>query len=179
MSAKLNPIDVKGKLINVGVDIHQKSWRVTGLVEASIVLAVTIAKPDYHSFKKVINRFAGNQIRVAYEAGFSGFDLFDRLSADGIECIVTPPSLIPTESGSRVKTDKKDSLKLAKLLESGMLKKVYVLSPEQRGHRQLVRTKRQIVRHRCDVMRQIKSFLMFHRMSPMDLLLKVPHQDSP
>lgn len=39
------------------------------------------------------------------------------LAADGIECIVIAPSLIPTASGSRVKTDKKDSLKLAKLLE--------------------------------------------------------------
>jgi len=45
----------------------------------------------------------------------------DRLTADGIECIVTPPSLIPTQSGSRVKTDKEDSLKLAKLFESNML----------------------------------------------------------
>jgi transposase len=86
------------------------------------------------------------------------------LTADGIECIVTPPSLIPTESGSRVKTDKKDSLKLAKLLESNMLKKVWVLSPEERAHRQLVRTRRQIVDHRSDVMRQIKSLLFFHSM---------------
>ena len=81
-----------------------------------------------------------------------------------LNVFVTPPSLIPTESGSRVKTDKKDSLKLAKLLESNMLKKVWVLSPEERAHRQLVRTRRQIVDHRSDVMRQIKSLLFFHSM---------------
>jgi transposase len=76
--------------------------------------------------------------------------------------MVTPPSLIPTQSGSRVKTDKKDSLKLATLLESNMLKKVWVLSPEERAQRQLVRTRRQIVNHRSDLMRQIKSLLLFH-----------------
>lgn len=54
--------------------------------------------------------------------GFTGgFDLYDRLTSDGIDCIVTPPSLIPTESGNRVKTDKKDSYKLAKLLEYSII----------------------------------------------------------
>ncbi len=79
--------------------------------------------------------------------------------------MVTPPSLIPTETGSKVKTDKKDSLKLAKLLESNMLKRVWVLSPEERAHRQVVRTQRQIVTHRSDVMRQIKSLFLFHSVS--------------
>lgn len=43
-----------------------------------------------------------------------------------------------------------------------MLKKVWDLSPEERAHRQLVRTRRQIVNHRSDVIRQIKSLLLFH-----------------
>lgn len=43
-----------------------------------------------------------------------------------------------------------------------MLKKVWVLSPEERAHRQWVRTRREIVNHRSDVMRQIKSLLLFH-----------------
>lgn len=51
---------------------------------------------------------------------------------------------------------------MAKLLESNMLKKVWVLSPEERAHRQLVRARRQIVDHRSDVMHQIKSLLLFH-----------------
>ena len=77
-------------------------------------------------------------------------------------CIVTPPSLIPTESGSKVKTDKKDSSKLARLLESNMLKAVWVLSREERAHRQLIRTRRQIANHRKKVTYQIKSLLLFN-----------------
>jgi transposase len=112
--------------------------------------------------KTLLTQFEGNSVRVAYEAGPCGFDLFDRLAADGIECIVAPPALIPTESGNRVKTDKKDSLKLAQLLEKNMLKKVHVLSAQERADRQLVRTRRQIVHHRSSVMSQIKSLLLFH-----------------
>jgi len=160
-NVKGNRIDFNGKTVSIGIDMHKHSWRITALVEGDIVLAVTLARPSYDSFNKILAQFKGNYVRIAYEAGPGGFNLYDRLTADGIECMVTPPSLIPTQSGSRVKTDKKDSLKLAKLLESNMLKKVWVLSPEQRAHRQLVRTRRQIVNHRSDVMRQIKSFLLF------------------
>jgi transposase len=88
--------------------------------------------------------------------------LYDKLILDGIETIVVPPSLIPMESGNRVKTDKRDSRKLARLLESNMLKKVYVLTEEDRADRELTRTRRQLLEHRGDVMRQIKSKLLFY-----------------
>jgi transposase len=159
---KGNKINFKGKMVNMGVDLHKASWRITALVDGDIVMAITLARPKYDSFKKLLTQFKGNHLRIVYEAGPGGFDLYDRLSAEGIECIVTPPSLIPTQSGNKVKTDKKDSLKLAKLLENNMLERVWVLTPEQRAHRQLVRTRRQIVNHRSDVMRQIKSLLWFH-----------------
>ena len=54
---------------------------------------------------------------VPSRSASSCFDLYDRLMADGIEYIVTPPQLIPTQSGNRIKADKKDRLKLAKLVE--------------------------------------------------------------
>lgn len=154
-------LDVNGKVVNIGADVHKRSWHVTALVEGVVVMTGSVP-PVYAALRKVLTRFQGATLRVAYEAGPAGFDLYDHLTQEGIECIVTPPSLIPTESGNRVKTDKIDSLKLARLLEANLLKSVWVLSPEQRAHRQLVRTRRQIATHRADVMRQIKSLLMFH-----------------
>jgi len=159
---KKSKINFKGKTVSIGIDMHKKSWRITALVEEEIVLGITLASPTYDAFEKILARFKGNHVRIVYEAGPGGFDLYDRLTDDGINCIVTPPSLIPMESGNRVKTDKKDSLKLAQMLERNMLKAVWVLSPEERAHRQLVRTRRQILNHRSDVMRQIKSLLLFN-----------------
>jgi len=161
---KKRKICFKGKIVNIGVDMHKRSWQITVLVEGTIFFAVTMSRPNYPAFKKLLTQFDGNIVRVAYEAGPCGFELFDRLTADSVECIVAPPALIPTEIGNRVKTDKKDSFKLAQLLEKNMLKKVHVLSAQERAHRQLVRTRRQIVNHRSSVMRQIKSFLLFHNM---------------
>jgi transposase len=116
----------------------------------------------YHALERIIARFPKCRIKVAYEAGPCGFWLYDKLTAEGIETIVVPPSLIPVESGNRVKTDKRDSRKLAHLLERNMLKRVYVLSEADRADRELVRTRRQILEHRSDVLRQIKSKLLFH-----------------
>ena len=99
---------------------------------------------------------------IFFAAGPCGFWLYDRLIEDGIETIIVPPSLIPIESGNKVKTDKRDSRKLARLLESQMLKRVYVLTEEDRADRELLRTRRQVLEHRSDVARQIKSKLLFH-----------------
>jgi transposase len=166
MKKRLNAdkVNVNGKTINVGIDVHKLSWHVTALFGGVVVESATI-KPSYRVLKKLLAKYKGDRIRIAYEGGFSGFNLYDELTADGVECIVVPPSLIPVESGNRVKTDKRDSRKLAQFLESHRLKKVYVLSRKERAHRQYVRTRRQLSNHRTDVMRQIKSLLLFHGIS--------------
>ena len=117
---------------------------------------------QYHALRRLLDHFKDCKIKVAYEAGPCGFWLYDKLTEDGIEAIVVPPSLIPIESGNKVKTDKRDSWKLAKLLESNMLKRVYVLTEEERMDRELLRTRHQLVSHRSDVARQIKSKLLFY-----------------
>src|SRR5512139_386098 len=155
---------VRGEGVFIGVDVHKESWHVTARTEGEEVFHGGIPS-QYHAFRMLLDRFKDCKVKVAYEAGPCGFWLYDRLTEDGIETIVVPPSLIPIESGNKVKTDKRDSRKLAKLLESNMLKRVYVLSEEDRVDRELLSTRRQIVEHRNDVARQIKSKLLFYGIS--------------
>jgi transposase len=155
---------VSGKKVSIGIDVHKDSWHVTARTDGEEVFNGRIPA-SYHSLMKLLERFKDCQIRVAYEAGPCGFSLNDKLMEDSIDTIVVPPSLIPIESGNKVKTDKRDSRKLARLLESDMLKKVFVLTEEERMHRELVRTRRQLVDHRGSVARQIKSKLLFYGIS--------------
>jgi transposase len=152
---------VVGKKVYVGIDVHKESWQVTVRTEGEEIFTGRIPG-QYQSLKKLLERYDGSRMKVAYEAGPFGFWLSDKLIQDNIEAMVVPPSLIPVESGNRVKTDKRDSRKLAQLLESNMLKQVYVLTPEEREHRDLLRTRRQILDHRKDVAHQIKSKLLFY-----------------
>jgi transposase len=65
-------------------------------------------------------------IEVCYEAGPCGYVLWRQLSELGIPCSVVAPSLIPTRVGDKVKTDRRDALKLARLFRSGDLTPVWV-----------------------------------------------------
>jgi len=152
---------VRGKEVFIGVDVHKESWHVTVRAEGEEVFNGGIPS-QYYALQRLFDHFKDCKVKVAYEAGPCGFWLYDKLTEDGIEAIVVPPSLIPVESGNKVKTDKRDSRKLARLLENNMLKRVYVLSEDDRADRELLRTRRQMVEHRNDVARQIKSKLLFY-----------------
>jgi transposase len=145
----------------LGIDLHKARWHVTmrtldvELFSASIV-------GDWDSLHRLLERYEGNGIQVVYEAGCFGFWLYDRLMDYGVECLVTPPSLVPQEYGNRVKTDRRDSRKLAHLLAKGLLKRVWVPSKEERYHRQVVRRRRQLIGDRVRTQNRIKSELTFY-----------------
>lgn len=61
-------------------------------------------------------RFAGAEVRSAYEAGFSGFVLHRALEKAGIDNLVVHAASIEIASRDRVKTDRRDSLKIAEQL---------------------------------------------------------------
>jgi hypothetical protein len=68
----------------------------------------------------------GENLKVCYEAGPTGFGLYRSLRKARIDCIVVAPSLVPGKAGDRVKTDRRDARKLAHFLRSGDLTEVYV-----------------------------------------------------
>ena len=131
MAAQTGKGSCAGKQAFVGIDVHKESWHVTVRSSGEEIFNGRIPG-QYQSLRRILDRYRDARIKVAYEAGPFGFSLLDRLTGGGVETIVVPPSLIPVESGNKVKTDKRDSRKLATLLESNMLKHVHVLTPEER-----------------------------------------------
>jgi transposase len=89
-------------------------------------------------------------VRVAYEAGPTGYGLARELARRGIACVVAAPSKIPRASGDRVKTDRRDAEHLVRLLLAGKLHPVRVPGPEEEALRDLVRAREQV---RVDLMR--------------------------
>jgi transposase len=153
----------EGKTIFVGVDLHRFKWHVTVRTEDQEFFSGTLPG-QWEALRQLLDRYRGGSIQVVYEAGYLGFWLHDRLATYGAECIVTPPSLLPQEYGNRVKTDRRDSRKLAHLLAKRMLKRVWVPSVEERYHRQVVRRRRQLIGDRVRTQNRIKSELRFYGM---------------
>lgn len=137
----------------VGLDVHAETIAVAVADKDGTVQWVgTIPnRPDAirRTIKKLEN---GGKLHVCYEAGPCGYGLYWQLAEMGIECDVVAPSLIPVKTGDKVKTDRRDSEKLARLLRSGDLTAVWVPDAEQQALRDLVRArhaaKRDQLRHR-------------------------------
>ena len=114
-----------GDRVFVGIDLHKKKWHVTART-AELELFSGSIPGHWKALQRILYRYKGHQIETVYEAGYFGFWLHDHLIKYGAECVVTPPSLIPQEYGNKVKTDRRDSRKLAHFLAKGMLKRVWV-----------------------------------------------------
>jgi len=109
-------------------------------------------------------------VRVAYEAGPTGYGLARELAKRRVECVVAAPSKIPRASGDRVKTDLRDAELLVRLLWAGKLHAVRVPGPEEEALRDLVRAREAV---RIDLMR------CRHRLSKLLLRHGIRFDDGP
>jgi len=89
-------------------------------------------------------------VAACYEAGVSGYDLHRQLTALGVACSVIAPALTPRRPGQRIKTDRRDAVKLVRLFRAGELTAIHVLDESEEAVRDLVRCRDDI---RRDVLR--------------------------
>lgn len=153
---------VKDKMVYCGIDVHQSRWNLCYFCDGEVVEKLRI-----HGESDLLNKHTqrlfgqAKSVKFVYEAGFSGSWLHRRLTDLGYECIITPPSRIPT-TNDKVKTDKKDAEKLARYLAGGLLKKVFVLPPSVEADRQLIRLRAGYKIKMTRVKNQMTSLLHLH-----------------
>jgi transposase len=141
----------------VGLDVHARSV-VAGLIdEATGEVRTTRAPHATGELVGWLGALAG-PVRTTYEAGPTGYGLARALEGAGIACLVAAPSMIPRASGDRVKSDRRDAERLARLLRAGELVAVSVPTVADEGARDLVRAREDA---RADLMRAR------HRLSKM------------
>jgi transposase len=109
------------------------------------------------------NKFPECTVHLIYEAGFRGFNLFDRLTEEGIDCMVIPPHLVTEPKVNRVKTDKRDANRLAVMRENHDFKEpCFVPDRERREDRQISRTLWAIQKDIIRTRNRIRKFLDFN-----------------
>jgi transposase len=100
------------------------------------------------------------ELKFCYEAGPCGYGIQRQLSGMGHACDVVAPSLIPRKPGERIKTDRRDATKLAKLHRAGELTPVWVPDQTHEAIRDLVRARHAAARELRRVRQQLSSFLL-------------------
>lgn len=149
----------------VGLDVHKETVSIA-VAPGGPGLEVLDLGAMPHDVPRVVKRLlklgAPESIHVAYEAGPTGYGLCRALQATGISCVVVAPSKTPKASGDRVKTDRRDALKLARFLRAGEL--VPVAPPERdvEALRDVVRAREDAVFAQRTARQQLSSFLLRH-----------------
>lgn len=145
-----------GEKVSIGMDVHKKHYTVSCMVQGEVVQKATMPAEPEKLVKYIKDRFEGAEVKSCYEAGFSGFVLHRVLTSAGINNIVVNAGSIEVASRDRVKTDRRDSVKMAQQLEAGRLKGIRVPSLEEESKRLLHRTREQLIRKRTAIINQIK-----------------------
>lgn len=166
MEAQGKKIDFTDQNIYAGFDAHLKSWKVTVMAEDIVYKTFTQPPRPEVLFNYLQEHFPGGTYHTAYEAGFCGYWIHDKLVSFGINSIVVNPADIPTTDKERVqKEDKRDSRKIARSLSSGNLTPIYIPSLKTQRDRTLLRTRAMLVKDLSRYKNRIKSFLYFYGIS--------------
>jgi transposase len=152
---------MREKLRFLGLDVHAET------------IAVAIAEPDgevrslgtianrEESIRKLIRKLGPvEHLRACYEAGPTGFVLYWQLTQLGVDCVVVAPSLVPKKPGDRVKTDRRDALKLARSHRSGDLTAVWVPDEHSEALRDLVRQREAAKQDQLRAKHRLTKFLL-------------------
>src|SRR6202521_3833178 len=113
------------------------------------------------SIRKFIRKLGPPEhLRACYEAGPTGFVLYWQLTQLGVACAVVAPTLVPKKAGDRVKTDRRDALKLARSHRSDDLTAVWVPDADSEALRDLVRAREAAKQDQLRARHRLTKFLL-------------------
>ena len=122
----------------VGLDVHAETIAVA-VAESGRngdLRSLGLIPNRLESVRKLVQKLGGPKgMQVCHEAGPTGYALYWQLTKLGVECEVVAPSLIPTKPGDRVKTDRRDAVKLARCYRAGELTTVWVPDRDHEARR--------------------------------------------
>jgi transposase len=151
------------EVVHVGMDTSMREIVCGVLRPGHDVPAVERIANDAESVRRLVGRLGDRRLlAVCYEAGPSGYELHRLITSMGAGCLVVAPSLVPKGGSERVKTDRRDAVRLALGLRAGLLTAVRVPSPEEEAVRDLVRARGDLLDDRKRTQQRLNALLLRH-----------------
>ncbi len=120
-----------------GWEVDKRSISVTFTTHQGFLKSLRIPYRVEPLWTSVRNHFPAQQVAFAYEAGPTGYGLYEGLVAHAYPCVSAAPSMIPKAPGQRVKTNRLDSRSLSEHLRGGQLTSIHIPSAVDRELRHL------------------------------------------
>lgn len=146
----------------VGLDVHKESIEVA-LAEADrAVRHHGRIGGERAAWLKLVRQLEsrGTPLLFVYEAGPCGYGIYRELISQGHECWVVAPSQTPRRAADRLKTDRRDALKLAGLARAGELRPIAVPDAQDEAMRDLVRTREDAVAMQRQARQRLAALLL-------------------
>src|SRR6201993_2959997 len=161
------------KVLFVGLDVHAETIAVAVAEQGGEVRSLGVIPNRLESIRKIVHRLGpAQQLRACYEAGPTGYVVYWQLTQLGVACEVIAPTLVPSKSGDRVKTDRRDALKLARNYRAGELTPVWVPDAAHEALRDLVRAREAAKKDELRARHRLNKFLLRQgRRPPMGVKL--------
>jgi transposase len=151
----------------IGLDVHAETIAVAVAEPDGEVRSVGVIPNRPESIRKLVKKLGpAGQLRVCYEAGPTGYVVYWQLTALGVKCEVVAPTLVPVKAGDRVKTDRRDALKLARSYRAGDLTAVWVPDAAHEALRDLVRAREAAKKDQLRARHRLGKFLLRHGRRP-------------
>lgn len=147
----------------VGLDVHADTIAVA-VAEAGRdgeVRNLGIVRNEPGAVRRLVEKLGNKKyVRACYEAGPTGFALYWQLVELGVACEVIAPTLVPRKSGERIKTDRRDAIKLARCYRAGELTSVWVPDRAHEALRDLVRAREAAKQDQLRARQRLGKFLL-------------------
>jgi len=143
-----------------GLDVDKKSISVTFTNHQGFIRSLRVPYSAEHLVNHVRKHFPDQKVAFAYEAGPTGYGLYDGIVAQDYPCLIASPSMIPKAPGQRVKTNRLDSRGISENLRGGQLKSIHVPSVLYRELRHLTQLRDTFVSAMVAMKQRIKSLLL-------------------
>jgi len=143
-----------------GLDVDKRSISVTFTDHQGSVKSMRMPYNVEYLVNHVRKHYGERKVVFAYEAGPTGYGLYDGLVVQQYPCLIASPAMIPKAPGQRVKTNRLDSVRLAENLRAGQLKGIHVPTALYRELRHLTQLRDALVSEVVAMKQRIKSLLL-------------------
>src|SRR6266481_6873893 len=159
----MSSVPSAAELIHLGMDTSMKEIVCAVLRPGEEIPVVDRIPNDERAIRRFIDRLGEPEgLAVAYEAGPGGYELHRLLSSMGVACDVVAPSLIPRGASDKVKTDRRDAVRLTLMHRAGLLTAIRVPSPAEEAVRDLVRARGDLLDDRKRMQQRLNAVLLRH-----------------
>ena len=153
----------------VGLDVHAETIVVAVAEASGEVRSLGVVPNRAESVRRLVKKLGpAGRLRFCYEAGPCGYVLYWQLTELGVHCDVVAPTLVPVKAGDRIKTDRRDALKLARCYRAGDLTRVWVPDEAHEALRDLVRAREAAKKDQLRARHRLQKLLMRRGLRPSE-----------